>query len=95
MLFSKDAPQSSSFECDLFDWLTVPQTLKQRQEAELQVQGSSQQLHREKEDLQDKVTSLQSSLQSLQSERTELERVLTRLGKDKASLRKTLEKVSR
>lgn len=75
-------------------WLTVSQSLKQQQEAELQAQGSSQQLQRVKEELQDKVTSLQSSLQKLQSERAEMERVLTRLGKDKSALRKTLEKVS-
>lgn len=72
----------------------MSQSLKQQQEAELQAHGSSQQLQREKEELQDKVTNLQSSVQKLQSERAEMERVLTRLGKDKSALRKALEKVS-
>ncbi|XP_068447240.1 rootletin isoform X3 [Clinocottus analis] len=72
---------------------TLKESLKQQQDAEVQAQGSSQQLQREKEELQDKVTNLQSSLQKLQSERAEMERVLTRLGKDKSVLRKTLEKV--
>ncbi|XP_034736357.1 rootletin [Etheostoma cragini] len=72
---------------------TQKESLKQQQEAVLQAQGSSQQLRREKEELQDKVNNLQSSLQKLQSERAEMERVLTRLGKDKSSLRKTLERV--
>lgn len=74
--------------------MTLSQSLRQRQEAELQAQGSSQQLLREKEELQDRVAGLQSSLHKLQGERAELERTMTRLGKDKASLRKTLEKVS-
>ncbi|XP_032382850.1 rootletin [Etheostoma spectabile] len=72
---------------------TQKESLKQQQEAELQAQGSSQQLQREKEELQDKVNNLQSSLQKLQSEKAEMERVLTRLGKDKSALRKTLERV--
>ena len=74
--------------------MNVYQSLKQQQEAELQALGGSQQLQRDKQELQDKVTNLQSSLQKLQSERAEMERVLARLGKDKSGLRKTLEKVS-
>lgn len=73
---------------------TVSQSLKQQHEAELQAQGSSQQLQREREELQHKVADLQGSLQKLQSERAELERMLARLSKDKSALRKTLEKVS-
>lgn len=72
-------------------WLTVSQSLKQQQEAELQ---TSQQLHREKKELQEKVANLQSFLQKLQSERAEIEEVVTRFGKDKSALRKALEKVS-
>ncbi|XP_034387086.1 rootletin [Cyclopterus lumpus] len=73
---------------------TLKESLKQVQDADVQAQGSSQLLLlQEKEELQDKVTNLQSSLQKLQSERAEMERVLTRLGKDKSALRKTLERV--
>ncbi|XP_034091518.1 rootletin isoform X3 [Gymnodraco acuticeps] len=71
----------------------LKESLKQQQEGELQALGGSQQLQRDKQELQDKVTNLQSSLQKLQSERADMERVLTRLGKDKSGLRKTLEKV--
>ncbi|XP_063747285.1 rootletin [Eleginops maclovinus] len=67
----------------------LKESLKQQQEAELQ----SQQLQHDKQELQDKVTDLQSSLPKLQSDRAEMERVLTRLGKDKWALRKTLERV--
>lgn len=71
----------------------MSQGLKQRQKAEVQAQGSAQQLQREREELHDKLKSLQCSLHKLQSERAETERVAARLGKDKSALRKTLEKV--
>lgn len=60
----------------------------------MQAQETSKQLQQETEDLREKATGLQSSLHSLQSERVEMETVLTRLGKDKSALRRTLEKVS-
>lgn len=69
----------------------MSQSLKQQQEAELQ---TSQQLHREKKELQEKVANLQSFLQKRESERAEIEKVVTRFGKDKSALRKALEKVS-
>lgn len=70
------------------------QSLKQQQEAGVQAQGISQHLQREKDDLQEKVLALQGSLENLQRERAEMERALTRLSKEKSTLRKTLEKVS-
>lgn len=54
-----------------------------------------QQLQREKEELQEKLSSLQCSLQKLQNERAEMEKVVARLNKDKSALRRALEKVSR
>lgn len=60
----------------------------------MQAQESSQQLQREKEELCEKATNLQSSLHTLRSGRAEMEKVLTRLGKDRSALRRTLEKVS-
>uniref|UniRef100_A0A3B4GVC1 Ciliary rootlet coiled-coil, rootletin family member 2 n=1 Tax=Pundamilia nyererei TaxID=303518 RepID=A0A3B4GVC1_9CICH len=69
---------------------TLKESLKQQQEAELQ---TSQQLHREKKELQEKVANLQSFLQKRESERAEIEKVVTRFGKDKSALRKALEKV--
>nr|XP_054604928.1 rootletin [Nothobranchius furzeri] len=69
---------------------TLKESLKQQQEAELNV---SQQLQREKEEIQEKFKSLQSFLQTLRGEKADTEKILMRLRKDRSALRKRLEKV--
>ena len=69
--------------------------MKQRQEsAELAAQESSTLQQKDREELQERLSGLHSTLKKMEAERAELENLLARLGKDKASLRKTLEKVS-
>uniref|UniRef100_A0A8C6NP90 Uncharacterized protein n=1 Tax=Nothobranchius furzeri TaxID=105023 RepID=A0A8C6NP90_NOTFU len=71
---------------------TLKESLKQQQEAELNV---SQQLQREKEEIQEKFKSLQSFLQTLRGEKADTEKILMRLRKDRSALRKRLEKVKK
>jgi len=71
------------------------QVLQRQKEAGLEAEGSAQQQHqREREGLRERVSALQGSVATLLAERGERERSVARLGRDKASLRKTLEKVS-
>ena len=74
-------------------WFFSPQALRQRQEGEQEALEGSRQLQKDRGELQGRVAGLQASLRRLEAEKTELERGMSRLGKDKASLRKTLEKV--
>ena len=71
----------------------VSQALKRKKEAGLEAQGSAQQLQQEREGLQERLRALQVVVTTLQTERGALERSMARLGRDKTSLRKALEKV--
>ena len=73
--------------------LNVSQALKRQKEAGLEAHSSAQQLQQEREGLQERLRALQITVTTLQTERGELERSVARLGRDKAALRKALEKV--
>ncbi|XP_077440111.1 uncharacterized protein crocc2 [Vanacampus margaritifer] len=71
---------------------SLQQSLKQQKAAQQVVQENAKQLESKVTNLESKVTNLQVALQQLQREKADMEKAMTRLGKDKGALRKSLEK---
>ncbi|KAL1023371.1 hypothetical protein UPYG_G00039950 [Umbra pygmaea] len=87
---AQDHAALQASELEKQNW-TLMEALKQKQEAAaMAMQESNTQ---QRDELQERLTGLHSTLKKMEGERAELDRAVTRLGKDKAALRKTLEKV--
>ncbi|XP_077390200.1 uncharacterized protein sned1 isoform X5 [Festucalex cinctus] len=71
---------------------SLQQSLKQQKAAQQAAQENAEQLERKVTNLESKVTNLQAALQQRQREKADMEKAMTRLGKDKGALRKSLEK---
>lgn len=67
--------------------------LRQRQEAEAAALHKAQKLQDERQLLQERLGGLQRGLAQLEAEKREVERSALRLEKDRAALKKTLDKV--
>lgn len=73
--------------------LLLLQVLRQRQEAEAVALHTVQKLQDERRRLQEHLGGLQRALARLEAEKREVERSALRLEKDRAALKKTLDKV--
>lgn len=73
----------------------VLQLLRQRLESEAAALKSLQKVQEDKRLLQERLSSLQKALAQMEGEKREAERASLRLEKDKAALKKTLDKVRR
>ncbi|XP_061636081.1 rootletin isoform X2 [Phyllopteryx taeniolatus] len=71
---------------------SLQQSLKRQQAAQEAARKNAELLENKATNLESKVTSLQVTLQQLQREKADTEKAMTRLGKDKSALRKSLEK---
>lgn len=71
----------------------LSQVLRQRQESETAALNTVQKLQEERRRLQERLSNLQHALAQLEAEKREVERSALRLEKDRAALKRTLEKV--
>ncbi|XP_049578492.1 rootletin isoform X2 [Syngnathus scovelli] len=72
--------------------MSLQQSLKMQQGAQQAAREKVEQLESKATNLEIKVTNLQVALQQLRREKADMEKAVTRLGKDKGALRKSLEK---